>query len=224
VTALSEHGDAVLAAMEELIRRARRRIDVVLAAQIPHTSQLHAALRQVLSQHDDGSLRVRVLCSAFNVDRRFIRDVRDAGFNVDVRVARMPMMDSVVADDSSAVMYADAVIGRRASVTDASDVIAAMGALFDDVWRKSVSLTGQINLGDPVRSDFARSVLSTLHAGLTDEAAARNLGISIRTYRRYVAEIMESLGARSRFQAGVNAIARGLMPSDNQAPAAEARV
>ena len=43
VTALSEHGDAVLAAMEELIRRARRRIDVVLAAQIPHTSQLHAA-------------------------------------------------------------------------------------------------------------------------------------------------------------------------------------
>jgi hypothetical protein len=38
-------------------------------------------------------------------------------------------------------------------------------------------------------------------AGLSDEAAARRLGTSLRTYRR-VAELMAALEAGSRFQAG----------------------
>ena len=47
-------------------------------------------------------------------------------------------------------------------------------------------------------------------AGLTDEAAARRLGTSLRTYRRRVAELMAAFEAGSRFQAGVRAGELGL--------------
>ncbi len=42
--------------------------------------------------------------------------------------------------------------------------------------------------------------------------AARELSVSVRTYRRYVAEMMSLLGADSRFQAGVRAAELGLPP------------
>ncbi|MDP9611903.1 MULTISPECIES: LuxR C-terminal-related transcriptional regulator [Streptomyces] len=44
---------------------------------------------------------------------------------------------------------------------------------------------------------------------LTDSAVARQLGMSDRTVRRVVAQLMERLGAQSRFEAGVRAVERG---------------
>ena len=54
-----------------------------------------------------------------------------------------------------------------------------------------------------------RALLKLLAAGLTDEAAARRLGRSVRTTRRQVAALMDKLGASSRFQAGHKAAERG---------------
>ncbi|MFD0548151.1 hypothetical protein ACFQ0X_02485 [Streptomyces rectiviolaceus] len=54
------------------------------------------------------------------------------------------------------------------------------------------------------------AVLEALAAGLTDAVGARRVGMSLRTYRRRVAELMTALEADSRFQAGVNASQRGL--------------
>jgi DNA-binding NarL/FixJ family response regulator len=45
----------------------------------------------------------------------------------------------------------------------------------------------------------------------TDETAVRALGVSLRTYRRRVAELMTALGAASRFQAGARARELGLV-------------
>ena len=42
-----------------------------------------------------------------------------------------------------------------------------------------------------------------------DEQIARALGMSVRTVRRRVADLMDELGADSRFQAGVEAVRRG---------------
>ncbi|SBU94087.1 Response regulator containing a CheY-like receiver domain and an HTH DNA-binding domain [Streptomyces sp. Ncost-T6T-1] len=58
-------------------------------------------------------------------------------------------------------------------------------------------------------------VLRQLAQGATDEAAARELGMALRTYRRVVARIMKQLQARSRFQAGVMA-ARQVWVSNEQ--------
>jgi hypothetical protein len=48
--------------------------------------------------------------------------------------------------------------------------------------------------------------------GLTDEAAARSLGMSVRTYRRHVASLLQAIDCESRFQAGVKAAHLGLIP------------
>jgi DNA-binding NarL/FixJ family response regulator len=49
------------------------------------------------------------------------------------------------------------------------------------------------------RSDRVLALLST---GATDEAIARQLGVSLRTVQRDVRGILDQLGARTRFQAG----------------------
>ncbi|MFD0508144.1 response regulator transcription factor [Streptomyces chiangmaiensis] len=56
-------------------------------------------------------------------------------------------------------------------------------------------------------------LLRLLGQGLTDQAIAVRLGVSHRTAQRFAASLMEKLGARSRFEAGFKAAARGwLLP------------
>ena len=54
-----------------------------------------------------------------------------------------------------------------------------------------------------------RFLLRQLAAGAKDEQIARTLGVSLRTVRRRIADLMTELGADSRFQAGVEAARRG---------------
>ncbi|MFE8993165.1 hypothetical protein ACFYMI_36140 [Streptomyces collinus] len=53
-------------------------------------------------------------------------------------------------------------------------------------------------------------MLYALGSGMTDVTASRELGMSLRTYRRRVAELLVVLGADSRFQAGVRVGELGL--------------
>lgn len=46
-------------------------------------------------------------------------------------------------------------------------------------------------------------ILALLAQGLTDQVVAQRLGLPRRTYRRRLKKIMDELGAKSRFQAGV---------------------
>ena len=56
--------------------------------------------------------------------------------------------------------------------------------------------------------------------GHKDELVARRLGMSVRTCRRYISEIMEQVESSSRFQAGVNvALARLLDEGGPSLPA-----
>ncbi|MFG2611589.1 hypothetical protein [Streptomyces anulatus] len=55
---------------------------------------------------------------------------------------------------------------------------------------------------------LSREILRQLSRGAKDEAAARDLGMALRTYRRAVARLMNSLDATSRFQAGYAAAQR----------------
>jgi DNA-binding CsgD family transcriptional regulator len=52
-------------------------------------------------------------------------------------------------------------------------------------------------------------LLRLLAAGSTDDAAAKKLGVSVRTVRRIMAELMDQLEASSRFEAGHKATQRG---------------
>ncbi|MFE0695119.1 hypothetical protein ACFXOK_00265 [Streptomyces sp. NPDC059173] len=55
---------------------------------------------------------------------------------------------------------------------------------------------------------LSREILRQLSRGAKDEAAARDMGMALRTYRRAVARLMDSLDATSRFQAGYAAAQR----------------
>lgn len=48
-----------------------------------------------------------------------------------------------------------------------------------------------------------------LEDGLTDEGIARKLGVSIRTVRRLMADLLKRLNAQGRFQAGAEAVRQG---------------
>lgn len=56
---------------------------------------------------------------------------------------------------------------------------------------------------------MVRSTVQILVDGLTDQQAARKLGVTDRTIRRRVATVMRLLGARSRFECGVKAVRAG---------------
>ncbi|MDQ1007701.1 DNA-binding CsgD family transcriptional regulator [Streptomyces sp. V4I23] len=63
--------------------------------------------------------------------------------------------------------------------------------------------------GETAPTETERQLLDMLMEGLTDRAVARRLGLSERTVRRLVAQLMERLGAASRFEAGARAVERG---------------
>lgn len=84
----------------------------------------------------------------------------------------------------------------------------ALISIFDDyfetLWRVGVPLSREVD-------DEADRVLMLMAQGFKDEAIASQLRLSLRTVRRRVAELLDHLGADSRFQAGVEAARRGLV-------------
>ena len=98
---------------------------------------------------------------------------------------------------------AGALVVREPAIT------ANLVMLFESLWAGAQELEEAVEAAVPAASELDRSVLMLMSSGVKDEAAARQLGISDRTYRRHVADILVRLGASSRFQAGVEAVRRG---------------
>lgn len=126
-------------------------------------------------------------------------------------VADVPA-DALVIDGSVVVLPVDRTASGPTSGTAVfrlPSVVTTTTELFERVWLAAVPLTAS---DLPDTADLRareRELLSLLSAGSTDESAAARLGVSVRTVRRMVADIMHRLGARSRFQAGVKAADRG---------------
>lgn len=97
--------------------------------------------------------------------------------------------------------------GRRLLIREHS-LVAALTDLFESMWEHAMSVPG---LGDDAVDPGGerRLLLQQLARGERDERIARTLGVSLRTVRRRVADVMVDLGAESRFQAGVEAVRRG---------------
>jgi DNA-binding NarL/FixJ family response regulator len=95
-------------------------------------------------------------------------------------------------------------------VTDRGTLTAVL-ALFEQFWASAAPLDAEPagpSGDDPGLSRQEHELLRLLMAGLTDEGAGRQLGLSPRTIRRMMADIMKRLDARSRFEAGARAAER----------------
>ncbi|MHA7285491.1 helix-turn-helix transcriptional regulator [Arthrobacter sp. MDT3-44] len=76
--------------------------------------------------------------------------------------------------------------------------------LFDIAWELSESFLAPDQVGSPL-SSLQRSIIQGLANGLSDESIARRLDINVRTCRRHIAWMLETLHAESRFQAALKA-------------------
>lgn len=86
-------------------------------------------------------------------------------------------------------------------------IVEALGLLFEMMWERA-SPVPELEQREG-RPDLRAFLLRQLATGAQDEQIARQLGLSLRTVRRRVADLMSELGADSRFQAGVEAVRRG---------------
>ncbi len=83
-------------------------------------------------------------------------------------------------------------------------LVSALTLLFELYWERSVAIPSL-----EVRVDERAFLLRQLASGAKDEQIARTLGLSLRTVRRRVADLMIELGVDTRFQAGAEAARRG---------------
>lgn len=93
-----------------------------------------------------------------------------------------------------------------ALLVTASALLTGLRSLFEHSWQRAAPLPGR-----PAAPGVDWRVLDLLAAGLTDKTIALRLGVSLRTAQRHVRALMDTLGATSRFQAGLRAAAWGLL-------------
>jgi hypothetical protein len=88
----------------------------------------------------------------------------------------------------------------RASVVRHPQLVEALVWLFESVFDQSVPIitSAGYNATDPRR----QMLISLLMAGSTDSAIATQLGINVRSVRRWIADLMDELGVGTRLQLG----------------------
>lgn len=129
------------------------------------------------------------------------------------RVAATLPMKMGIADDRLALIpisTADVSV-EAAYLVHPSSLLDALSELFEALWNHAIPLNQAPRAGEDGSSITERDaeLIGLLAAGATDETIARTLGWSVRTVHRHVHRIMVSVGAETRFQAGMEAVRRG---------------
>jgi DNA-binding NarL/FixJ family response regulator len=175
------------------------------AARAAHTHQ---------AQQTHQAYQVRKLLSpaalADEHSRAHLRELVDQGALVRIASAALPH-ETIVIDRRLAILAGlNGPGGREYTLTTAPTLVGGVYALFDAAWETATDLKAFLRGEQPRLDTASRTVLRLLGSGATDEKAARELGMSLRTYRRRVAELLTTLDADSRFQAGFRAGELGL--------------
>ncbi|MHA7210098.1 helix-turn-helix transcriptional regulator [Arthrobacter sp. MDT1-65] len=104
-----------------------------------------------------------------------------------------------------------ALVGRQLTRDDKaalvirdSSLINIFTLLFDVAWEISESFLAPERVESPL-SSLQRAIIQGLANGLSDESIARRLDINVRTCRRHIAWMLDTLRAESRFQAALKA-------------------
>jgi DNA-binding CsgD family transcriptional regulator len=189
--------------------------EVLLASTLPH--RCGDPLRRVDLENMVRGVRYRILLDdrVRELPTLLLRLGQLAGARTEIRTLVGLPTDLAVIDRGAALLPVERGGAGPAELAlfRLPSVVATSVALFDRLWPTAAPLTAW-------RSDLdwrERELLALLAAGGTDESAAARLGISVRTVRRMMAAIMDRLGARSRFQAGLKAASHGLLAAPSAA-------
>ncbi|WP_282692711.1 LuxR C-terminal-related transcriptional regulator [Streptomyces sp. CC208A] len=221
VTLLEGEGE-VVSALESAAVRARKEVlsmhpGVPLSANMLTESmeRNHQALKRgvaMRSIHLDCMLRIPY-------GRAHLRHLQEAG--AEVRVASVLPLRLIVVDGVLGYASTPPREGRFAALEfKGPEVVHVLLQMFEHCWvhgavvpplDEPVSRGSQEPSGaaDAELDERERALVRMLAEGLKDVAIARSLGVSSRTLRRLMTDVMDRLEADSRFQAGARAMARG---------------
>ncbi len=140
-----------------------------------------------------------------------VRELEPLGEEVRVRDALPTRL--FIADESLAILPMHSHGERRVSgalLVHPSGLLDLVLAMFEEAWRGAPRLLAEHGeVREPEAGPVDRELLSLLLLGLTDAAAGAQLGLSVRTVQRRVAELMERAGVTTRIQLGAEAVRRG---------------
>lgn len=137
--------------------------------------------------------------------RAHLRLVQSKGGRVRISGSQLPH-ETILIDRRVVILAGEETPnGREYTVTSSQTLVDGVHSLFLAIWDDAADLDTYLRDDVPHLDADGRAILEALGSGLTDASAARRLGVSIRTYRRRVAELMTRLEADSRFQAGLRA-------------------
>jgi DNA-binding CsgD family transcriptional regulator len=157
-----------------------------------------------------GETSVRMLCTTDLADdgatARFAETATTVGAEVRACVG-LPDWLTIIGGSAIVVPRDPDDLDSGAVVIRTPGAVAVAGWAFEQAWRRASPAPARVIL-----SERDHQVLECLVNGLKDELAARNLKLSVRTYRRHVTSLCNRLDATSRFEAGAKAALHGLIP------------
>lgn len=156
-------------------------------------------------------VRYRVIVESAVLQRPgFLTAAREmALIGEEVRVLPTLPTRMFIADDQMALvpMRSQAEdAGFGALLIHPSGLLDLVTAIFEEYWRSATEFLPIAAVH--TTEDVDRDLLRLLLLGVTDAAAATQLGISLRTVQRRVADLMEVAGVTTRMQLGAEAVRR----------------
>lgn len=211
-TCVLRTSDEILTQLESLSRACQHEVLSMQAA--PRLSPEAIAAERMLSQHAlSRGVRFRsIYLGCALKDKTTLAHLRSAQEHF-AEVRTMPWLPlSLTIVDSSVALIADEEYQPEAAVVRSDGhMMQALCALFELCWNAADSLDRPPYTSDDRLTADEEYVLKMLAGGTKDAAIARSLGVSVRTVRRIVADLMIQIQAGSRFEAGVKAVRSGLV-------------
>jgi DNA-binding CsgD family transcriptional regulator len=141
--------------------------------------------------------------------RQFARLAAEAG--TEIRTGGTPEQAILTVDGVTALLPSD---NRTVAVITQPGVVRTLSGFAEIAWSHAAAAPSAAQAdADAVHRTMQQRIVALLADGAKDETIARALGMSVRTCRRHIADIMQRLDAVSRFQAGANAVRFGLAGS-----------
>lgn len=220
-------GGELWAALSPLVASARE--DVAVSTQeLTAFGDAPGELYCLLGQLHERQRDVRLLCPPCTLMPGRIRGqlTELCRSGVDIRVARRLSLSLLVVDGHH-VALSDGQSPRdepvpRFIIRDPA-IARVVRELLVRVHSCGAAIDGFLRYQNSGKAELMLAVLDSLNRGSKDASASRALGLSVRTYRRRVAEVLSWLEVGSRFEAGVRAAELGLVPviADSEAALAD---
>ncbi|HEY1134457.1 MAG TPA: DNA-binding response regulator [Nocardioides sp.] len=168
----------------------------------------HPALRRALVGAMEAGRQAKALYPARALEEAPDALLERARMGEDIRVlAHVPTRLFVIPATHALVPDMPGYETARVLAVHERALVLLLAQYVEQLWERAVPVPELDLRGARERS--RRLLLGQLASGAADEQIARTLGVSLRTVRRRVADLMIDLGADSRFQAGVEAARRG---------------